>query len=228
MLLAWVLTILMKLTLFNIRQIEIIRGPSSLLYAKGALGGVVNIIDNTISQKNFEEQAGGLGVEFQTVNEGDSKNFFYENNVGGLNLTFSFKDSQFGNYDIPNGAIIHSEEEHEDEDHDEHEEDMGFLANSDFGSTTSRFGVSRVGDWGYFGISLEDQETVYGIPFHGDDHGDEHGDDEHGDEDHGDEHGDEHEGERIYAFTDSQAVNLQGSFNVNGSLVNSVDYFQGH
>ena len=129
-----------EVDLFNIRQIEIIRGPSSLLYAKGALGGVVNIIDNTISQKNFEEQAGGLGVEFQTVNEGDSKNFFYENNVGGLNLTFSFKDSQFGNYDIPNGAIIHSEEEHEDEDHDEHEEDMGFLANSDFGSTTSRFG----------------------------------------------------------------------------------------
>ena len=163
-----------EVDLFNIRQIEIIRGPSSLLYAKGALGGVVNIIDNTISQKNFEEQAGGLGVEFQTVNEGDSKNFFYENNVGGLNLTFSFKDSQFGNYDIPNGAIIHSEEEHEDEDHDEHEEDMGFLANSDFGSTTSRFGVSRVGDWGYFGISLEDQETVYGIPFHGDDHVDEH------------------------------------------------------
>ena len=110
-----------EVDLFNIRQIEIIRGPSSLLYAKGALGGVVNIIDNTISQKNFEEQAGGLGVEFQTVNEGDSKNFFYENNVGGLNLTFSFKDSQFGNYDIPNGAIIHSEEEHEDEDHDEHE-----------------------------------------------------------------------------------------------------------
>ena len=35
------------------------------------------------------------------------------------------------------------------------------------------------------------------------------------DEDYGDDHCDEHEGERIYAITDSQAVNLQGSFNVN-------------
>ena len=61
-----------------------------MLYAKGALGGVVNIIITLFLKKNFEEQAGGLGVEFQTVNEGDSKNFFYENNVGGLNLTLFF------------------------------------------------------------------------------------------------------------------------------------------
>ncbi|GIR11188.1 MAG: hypothetical protein CM15mP22_6080 [Gammaproteobacteria bacterium] len=39
-----------EIDLFNVSQIEIIRGPSSLLYAKGALGGVINVIDNTIKK----------------------------------------------------------------------------------------------------------------------------------------------------------------------------------
>ena len=212
-----------EIDLFNVSQIEIIRGPSSLLYAKGALGGVINVIGNTIAKKDFKDVSGAIGLEFQTVNEGDSKNFAYENNVGGINLSLSYKDSEFGNYDIPNGAILHSEEEHEEEGHDEHEEDMGYLANSDFGSTASRIGLSRVGEWGYFGISLEDQETTYGIPFHGDEHGEEHGDEHEGEDE--EEHGDEHEGERIFAFTESQAVNMRGGFNINGNLVNSVDFF---
>ena len=34
----------------DIEQVEIVRGPSSLLYSNGALGGIVNIVDNTIVQ----------------------------------------------------------------------------------------------------------------------------------------------------------------------------------
>ncbi len=50
-------------------------------------------------------------------------------------------------------------------------------------------------------------------------HGDEHGDEDHGDEDH-EEHGEE----RIFSTTDSESLTLKGSYNVNGSLVNKVDY----
>ena len=32
----------------NVQQIEIVRGPSSLLYTNGGIGGIVNIVDNTI------------------------------------------------------------------------------------------------------------------------------------------------------------------------------------
>lgn len=69
-----------EVDLFNVQQIEIIRGPSSLLYSKGSIGGVINIIDNTIAQRDFDSQKVSLGLEAQTVNEGDSKNFSYENN----------------------------------------------------------------------------------------------------------------------------------------------------
>ena len=44
---------------------------------------------------------------------------------GGFNLSFAIKDSQFDNFDIPNGAILHSEEEHHDEDEHHDEETWG-------------------------------------------------------------------------------------------------------
>ena len=103
----------------NIEQIEIIRGPSSLLYSGGTIGGIINVVDNTIARKDFEKSIFKLGLETQSVNDGDSHDFSYQNNLGGLNISLAYKDSEFGNFEIPNGAVIHSEEEHEGEDHDE-------------------------------------------------------------------------------------------------------------
>jgi iron complex outermembrane receptor protein len=131
---------------------------------------------------------------------------------------------------------MHEEEDqddHDDEDHhdeDEHEENLGFVNNSDFAVEATKFGISRAGDWGYVGVSVDNLESLYGIPFHGDDHGEEHVD-EHGDEDHHDEdehdedeHQDEHDEERIFSTTDSESFTIKGSYNVNGNLVNKIDY----
>ena len=35
--------------LSDIDQIEIVKGPSSLLYANGTIGGIINVVDNTIA-----------------------------------------------------------------------------------------------------------------------------------------------------------------------------------
>jgi iron complex outermembrane receptor protein len=80
----------------NIQQIEIIRGPSSLLYSNGAIGGIINIVDNTIARKNFEESKLQLGYESQTVNDGDAKSLSYENNLGEINITFNYKIMNLG------------------------------------------------------------------------------------------------------------------------------------
>ena len=150
----------------NIQQIEVVRGPSSLLYSNGSIGGIINVVDNTIARRDFTTSETRLGLETQSVNDGDTYNLSYQNNIGGLNLSLSHKDSQFGNFDIPNGAVIHREEEHHDDDHDEeegdhdeHEEDMGYLANSDFESESTRIGISKTGEWGYFGFSVVDQTS---------------------------------------------------------------------
>ena len=90
----------------DIKQVEIVRGPSSLLYAKGTVGGIINIVDDLIAKKDFNEQEINLGLETQSVSEGDSQSFSYKNNIAGFNVSLAFKDSSFGNYDIPDGAVI--------------------------------------------------------------------------------------------------------------------------
>ena len=220
----------------NIQQIEIVRGPSSLLYANGTIGGIINIVDSTIAREDFTESELKLGLEAQSVNDGDSHNLSYQNNLGGLNFSLAYKDSQFDNFDVPTGAILHGEDhddehedEHEGEHEDEHEEEVGFLSNSDFENNALRLGVSKAGDWGYFGVSVNSVESIYGIPFHGDEDGDEHEGEEHEDEhegeDHEDEHGDEHEGERIFSTTDSEVVNVEGAYIVSNSWLKKVNYF---
>ena len=205
----------------DISQIEIVKGPSSLLYANGTIGGIINIVDDCIAEMDFDGAEFAAGYETQSVNDGSSEYFNFKNNLYGFNFNFGYKNTEFGNYDVPGGAILHDEDhdnEHGDE-HEEHEEDMGYVNNSDFASEATKFGISKTGDWGYIGISIDNLESVYGIPFHGDEHEDEHGDD-HGDED---EH-EEHEEERIFSTTDSESLTLKGSYNVGGSLVNKVDY----
>ena len=198
----------------DLKQIEIVKGPSSLLYANGTIGGIINIVDDCITNMDFEMPEFKVGYETQSVNDGSTQYFNYKNNFNGFNVNFGYKETDFGNYDIPNGAIAHEDEHDEDEDHDEHEmheEDLGYVNNSDLYVEATKFGISKTGDWGYFGVSVDNLESVYGIPFHGD---------EHGDEEHGDEHGDE----RIFSTTDSESATIKGSYNLNGKLINKIDY----
>lgn len=207
--------------LSDINQIEIVKGPSSLLYANGTIGGIINVVDNTIATTDFDGPQLDLGFETQSVNDGDSQFINAKNNINGFNFTFAYKDTTLGNFDVPTGAVIHEEEEdhddHEEEGHDDHEENLGYINNSDFAVEASKFGISKVGDWGYFGLSFDNLESLYGIPFHGDEHEEEEGHDDHGDED-------EHEGERIFSTTDSETFSIKGMYNVNGNLVNSITY----
>ena len=174
------------LDLNDISQIEIVKGPSSLLYANGSIGGIINVVDDCIAQMDFDGAEFAAGYETQSVNDGSTEYFNYKNNLNGFNVNFGYKNSEFGNYDIPNGAVMHEEhhdeehegEEHEGEEHEEHEENMGYINNSDYMSEATKFGISKTGDWGYIGLSVDNIESMYGIPFHGEEH-DEHEGEEH-------------------------------------------------
>ena len=220
----------------DIQQIEIVKGPSSLLYANGTIGGIINVVDNCIIEENLDKQEFIAGLETQSVNDGDVQHLNYKNNIAGFNVNFGYKKSEFGNFDVPDGAVMH-DEDHEGHDEHEEEEELSYIENSDLEIESTKFGISRAGDWGYFGVSVDNLESVYGIPYHGehadehgdehDDHDDDHGDDhdDHADDDHDDDdHGDEHEGERIFSTTDSESLTVKGLYNVNGNLVNSVTY----
>ena len=233
--------------LSHLQQIEIVRGPSALMYSNGSVGGIINIVDNSIPVADLEGFSGSLGGETQDVNNGGGLDAAVQGNFGGINFTYSFQESDFKNYDIPNGAILEDHDDHDDEDHEEHHEDEhgaeGSLANSDSENTSHRLGLSKTGEWGYIGLSYSDVTNHYGIPFHGDDHRahgghDDHDDDhdEHDEHDAHDEHDvhdehdddhaghDEHEGERIFSQTKSETLTLRGSINTSFALVNSIDF----
>ena len=209
----------------DLQQVEIVKGPSSLLYANGTSGGIINVVDNCIAPEDFTTQEFIAGLETQSVNDGDSQYFNFKDNLNGFNVNVGYKKSEFGNFDIPDDAVMH-DEDHEGHDEHEGEEELSYLENSDLEIESTKFGISRAGEWGYVGISVDNHESMYGIPYHGE-HSDEEGHDDH-DDDHGDEHADddndEHEGERIFSTTDQESFTIKGLYNLNSNLINSVTY----
>ena len=200
----------------DLEQVEIIKGPSSLLYANGTSGGIINVVDNCIAPEDFTKQEFIAGLETQSVNDGDSQYFSFKDNLGGFNVNVGYKKSEFGNFDIPDGAITH-EDDHE-------EEELSYLENSDLETESTKFGISRTGEWGYFGISIDNHESMYGIPYHGE-HDDEHpeGDPDHPEDD-PDHPEDKHEGEKIFSSTDQESFTIKGQYNLMNNLVKSVTY----
>ena len=190
----------------GIQQIEIVKGPSSILYSNGAIGGIINIVDNTIAKTDILENVFYFGFESQSVNDGDNFNLNYSGKANDLNFYFSHSDTNLDNFDIPDEAVIHEPGE-------THEE-KSFLENSDSKMAATRIGISKTGDWGYYGISSVIIDQINGVPFHGEEHEEAPapGQPE-----------PEHEDERIFAVTDSSMLNIEGEYFLSGSI-NSINY----
>ena len=224
-------------TLNDVQQIEIVRGPSALMYSNGSTGGIVNVVDNSIPTTDLEGFSGSLGAEAQSVNEGEAVDLSLRGNLGGLNLTYSYQDVDQENYEIPGGAVLDAHEDHHEEEHEEHagehEEEheaghgeMDTLANSDVSTTSHRLGLSTTGDWGFVGLSYSDLSSTYGIPFHSEAAQEEHGEEHEGEHDgeHAEEEGEEHDDERIFSKTDSEVIALSGSFKTSLPFLNAIDF----
>ncbi|MCS5587987.1 MAG: TonB-dependent receptor [Porticoccaceae bacterium] len=188
-----------EIDLGHLEQIEIVRGPSSLLYANGAIGGIVNVVDNSIAKQDIESPKFNLGAGYEDGNTGNTGNASYAGNIAGVNLTSSIQYANLGFYAIPEHAFEHGDKE-------EHKATV--LENSDFANFGAKLGFSKIEDWGYAGLSIADSKSTYAIPFHGEEHDD----------------GD-HEGERVFTNIDSQTVNFEGKYNFNGGFVNSAEYY---
>lgn len=145
------------------RQIEILRGPATLFYGSGAIGGVVNIVDDRVPQGL--DTYGEWRLEQDSV--ADDKLVSASGNTGignmGLHLDGFWRDSD--DYKIPGAAEVETHEEHEEEEHAEHNEDR--LANSATEAKGFNLGTSYILDDGFVGVSYGHLERQYGIPGHG-------------------------------------------------------------
>lgn len=149
------------------RQIEILRGPATLFYGSGAIGGVVNIVDDRVPQST--DTSGEWRLEQDSVADDKLVSASGNSGVGniGLHLDGFWRDA--GNYKIPGPAEIESAGEHAEE-HHQHDH-SGRLANSFAEAKGINLGSSFILDEGFVGLSYGHLERQYGIPGHS--HGDE-------------------------------------------------------
>lgn len=157
-------------------QIEVLRGPATLLYGSGAVGGVVNVIDNRIPDSVPEKPVSGrFEAKGNSVADERTSSLRLDGGQGRFawHLDGSVRDA--GDTEIPGRARLEREDEHETEqDHDldhENEQELdaelgprGRLENSFVESSAFTLGSSWVGEQGFIGGSVRQFDTEYGIP----------------------------------------------------------------
>lgn len=174
-------------------RIEVIRGPATLLYGNGAIGGVVNVIDNRIPTSVPDGVTGIVESRYNSVSDQQVTVGRLEGGAGSIAWHFDGVYRESNDVEVPGFAINPATVDIADEEElEELLESRGFIPNSSTRADTQTFGASWVFDEGYIGFSVNRLENEYGIPGHEHAHEDEHHDDEDHDED---EHEDEHEDE---------------------------------
>lgn len=145
------------------RQIEILRGPATLFYGSGAIGGVVNVVDDRVPQGL--DTYGEWRLERDSVANDKLVSASGNTGVGNLGLHLDGFWRESDDYKIPGAAEIETHEEHEEENHAEHNDDR--LANSSTEAKGFNLGTSYILDEGFVGVSYGHLERQYGIPGHG-------------------------------------------------------------
>ncbi len=168
-------------------RIEVLRGPATLRYGSGAIGGVVNVIDNRIPDSVPDKLTGGLEYRHGSAGDNDNAVALVEGGAGRLAWHLH------GLYRESNDLAIRGPAVNPDLDPDG-ESPRGSIPNTDSRAHAFTGGFSWVTDRGFIGLSVSRLENEYGIPSGGHAHAEEE-DEEEGHDEHHDEHEDEHEGE---------------------------------
>jgi len=149
-------------------RIEVLRGPSTLLYGSGAIGGVVNVIDNRVPDKKAEKPIGGAFNQLynsaldETSSslklEGGESQFAYH-------LDGFYRNS--GNEIIGGSAIdVNAARAYDPALAEEPtlQNTQGYVPNTHARAKGGTVGASWVGDPGYAGAAINYLENNYGVP----------------------------------------------------------------
>ncbi|MBN8715329.1 MAG: TonB-dependent receptor [Xanthomonadales bacterium] len=124
-------------------QIEVLKGPSTLLYGSGAIGGVINVVDGRIPEKAPDHGfSGRTEARHDSVLEGKTGMFRLDAGNGSFALHADGMRRDNDSYDIPGGM----------------------LENSQVKTTAGSLGGSLHGTWGYLGASVSRFMSNYGSP----------------------------------------------------------------
>ena len=152
-------------------RIEVLRGPSTLLYGNGAIGGVVNVIDNRIPEQVPDKVLGGAGAQrYDSATNLTSSALKLE---GGKDLFAYHVDGFYndqGNTHIGGQPIDEAAARATDptlQGTDVLDNPKGVINNSNARSRGGSAGASIIGDVGLVGAAINSLENNYGIPPNG-------------------------------------------------------------
>ncbi len=140
------------------KQVEIIRGPSTLLYSAGTVGGLVNVTDNKIPtqmpEKGYEGQ---VGLRY---NSGSDEKLASAGITAAVGENFALRvegsKRKANDYIAPN--YVHE--------HDGELEKERRVGNTFAEGETINIGGSWIHDRGFVGLSYSNRQDQYGLPGH--------------------------------------------------------------
>lgn len=159
-------------------QIEVLRGPATLFYGSGAIGGVVNVVDNRVPTSS-DTLAEWL-LQYNDVSDENQGSLSVQtgNDDFAVHIDGFWRDAS--DYKLPSGFDIHAneatEQDHLETPEDEHEdeEQSSHLANTGSKSHGLTLGASYLFEQGFVGFSYGTMNRDYGIPGHAHHDEDEH------------------------------------------------------
>lgn len=168
-------------------QIEVLRGPATLLYGSGAIGGVVNIVDNRVPRQLRSPQT-TIDVRRNNVADEQSYALAHDGAVEQFAWHFDGFDRSSNDYKVP--EFVNDEGE-----------SQKTLKNSALDNQALNIGGSWVGSRGLFGVAVGRINSQYGIPGH----------QAHGAETEEEHAGhDDHAAEAVYADLDQDRLSYAG------------------
>lgn len=125
-------------------QIEVLKGPATLLYGSGAIGGVVNVVDGRIAERALDETITGRAeLRWDSASNGAT----------GMARVDAMTTKEW---------VVHADAAVRRQ--DDYDTPLGRQANSFVDTESAALGVSRVGDAGFAGISVSRFNDRYGNP----------------------------------------------------------------
>ncbi|ANE54705.1 TonB-dependent receptor [Methylomonas sp. DH-1] len=145
-------------------RIEVLRGPATLLYGSGAIGGVVNVIDNRIPGKAFDQALNAaLEQRFDSTSDETSTTMKVEGSKDHIAYHLDGFYRHRDNMDIGGQGIDTAKVAITDPSLEIVDNPRGYLNNTGAEAISGSAGLSWVDDFGFAGVSINNLNNNYGI-----------------------------------------------------------------